>query len=119
MPDQKPEDPRRPTPDPVGLSEQEFEEFMRGIEKSLPQNLPSTSMPLSIQSALDAQKKKNTGVEDPRRALANEAAHRAISGSPTSPEPPTSPTNDMRAQMERMREMFKARTREREAEPQE
>lgn len=76
------EDPRSPTPHPEGLSDEEFEKFMKGIEETLPQNLPqrpaTSSVPLTVESALEAQKKKNTGITSAPAALRNEAAKRAM-----------------------------------------
>lgn len=79
------EDPRSPTPDPEGIPDEEFEKMMKRMDEIYQRRRQETlqnpsyfSRPLTIGGALDAQKKKNTGVEDPRRALANEAASRAL-----------------------------------------
>jgi len=109
------EDPRSPTPDPVGIPDEEFEKMMRLLEKSLPTSeaatgVPapaSTSEPLSVESALDAQKKQNTGITSPSAALRNEAARRAIQQQQMPRGRDYSAMEDMHRRMRAMREEAK------------
>ena len=117
------EDPRSPTPDPVGVTEEQFQEMMRLLKKSFPTSeaatgIPApTSEPLSAESALEAQKKQNTGITKPEAALRNEAARRAVAKSAAeedrrrameraarSPEPVATGEEEAMEKMQSMRE---------------
>lgn len=71
-------DPREPTPGAPGLSSAEFEKMMEELEAGIQQNREAreTSKPLSVESALEAQKPE--GITKPEAALGRTAARRAI-----------------------------------------
>lgn len=71
-------DPREPTPGAPGLSSAEFEKMMEELEAGIQQNREAreTSKPLSVESALEAQKPE--GITNPAAALGRTAAQRTM-----------------------------------------
>ena len=71
-------DPREPTPGAPGLSSEEFERMMEELESGIKrsQDARKTPKPLSVESALEAQKPE--GITKPEAALGRTAARRAM-----------------------------------------
>ena len=71
-------DPREPTPGAPGLSSEEFERMMEELESGIKrsQDARETPKPLSVDSALEAQKPE--GITSPSAALRRTAAQRAM-----------------------------------------
>lgn len=66
-------DPREPTPGAEGLSSADFERMMEELEQGIQK---ATKKPLTVESALEAQ--KPAGITSPAAALGRTAAQRAM-----------------------------------------